>query len=133
MELTKGGKQISLLTMYGIVEYNRDMETKLEIIDLLKKSDTRFEMRVPSILKRKLDIDAKKFDIPVGTFVKYILASFLSLSTDQQSNLLKSMGKQKPESDDQEEPDKKSSKKKKKKSSKKKSYQSPESDDREKE
>ncbi len=116
--------------MYGLVEYNRDMETKLEIIDLLKKSDTRLELRVPSILKRKLDIDAKKFDIPVGTFVKYILASFLSLSTDQQSNLLKSMGKQKPESENQKEPDKKSSKKKKKK---KKRYQSPESEDQERE
>ncbi len=26
------------LTLYGKVEYNKDMETKLEIIDLLKKT-----------------------------------------------------------------------------------------------
>ncbi len=109
------------------------METKLEIIDLLKKSDTRLELRVPSVLKRKLDLDAEKFGLPVGTFVKYILTVFSNLNTDEQSYLLKSMGKQQPESNDQEEPDKKSSKKKKKKSSKKKRYQSPESDDREKE
>ncbi len=99
---------------------------------LEKAKDEVIIFKVPGAMKEKLLMDSKRFGIDTSKLLRYILAVFLTMQPTEQVTFIKSMGS-KPESDDQEEPNKKSSKKKKKKSSKKKSYQSPESDDRERE